>query len=124
MDWLSWILTIVLILVVFLYFHFRRFRGCIEETGLPLVPPFLCFGSEPRLYNKTIYHEWYLEKHRELGHSFTRYEGVTPIISTIDPEFIREVTVKQFDNFTDVVDINFSPGQTTLDISRYSFIKS
>ena len=83
-----------------------------------MVKPFLCFGSAPRLFNKMIYHEWYLEKHRELGRTFTRYEGVTPCIVTIDPDIIKEVTVKQFDNFTDVVDIEFSPGQTTLDVSR------
>jgi len=111
-------LALFLVILVALFFHFRRFRGCLEATGLPMVPPFLCFGSPPRLFNKIVYHEWYLEKHRELGHSFTRYEGVTPIICTIDPEFIKEVTVKQFDNFTDVVDIEFSPGQTTLDVAR------
>ena len=119
MDLLSCVLAIFLVILVFLFFHFRRFRGCLEATGLPMVPPFLCFGSPPRLFNKIVYHEWYLAKHRELGHSFTKYEGVTPIICTIDPEFIKEVTVKQFDNFTDVIDIEFSPGQTTLDVARY-----
>ena len=119
MDWLSWVLAIFLVILVALFFRFRRFRGCLEATGLPMVPPFLCFGSPPWLFNKIVYHEWYLEKHRELGRSFTRYEGVTPIICTIDPEFIKEVTVKQFENFTDVVDIEFSPGQTTLDVARY-----
>ena len=59
-----------------------------------------------------------MKKHKELGRSFARYWGVTPTISTIDPEFIKEVTVKQFDNFTDTVDVNFSPEQTTLDVSR------
>ena len=83
-----------------------------------MVKPFLCFGSAPRLFHKIIYFDWYHEKHRELGRTFTRYEGVTPCIVTIDPDIIKEVTVKQFDNFTDVVDIEFSPGQTTLDVSR------
>ena len=50
--------------------------------------------------------------------SFFSFIGVTPCISTIDPEMIKEITVKQFDNFTDVVDMDFSPGQTTLDVSR------
>ena len=47
------------------------------------------------------------------------FSGVTPCIITIDPEFIREVTVKQFDNFTDRLDIDFSPEQTTLDFSGW-----
>ena len=83
-----------------------------------MVKPFLCFGSAPRLFNKIVYFEWYLEKHRELGHTFTRYEGVTPSIVSIDPEFIKEVTAKQFDNFKDVLDIDFHPGQNTLLTAR------
>ena len=75
MEILSWILTIILVILVFFFFHFRRFRGCIEESGLPMVKPFLCFGSAPFLYNKIIYHIWSHEKHKELGRSFTRYEG-------------------------------------------------
>ena len=32
---------------------------------------------------------------------------------------IKEITVKQFDNFTDIIDIDFAPGQTTLDVSKW-----
>ena len=49
--------------------------------------------------------------------------GVTPCISTIDPEMIKEITVKQFDNFTDIIDIDFAPGQTTLDVSKWVLFK-
>ena len=49
---------------------------------------------------------------------FVSYTGVTPCITTIDPEFIKEVTATKFNNFTDVFDIDFAPGQTTLDVSR------
>ena len=118
MDLLTWFLTITLISLVALFFHLRRFRGYIEDTGLPIVPPFLCFGSPPFLLNEIVYHQWFVKKHKALGRSFARYWGVTPTISTIDPEFIKEVTVKQFDNFTDTIDVTFSPEQTTLDVSR------
>ena len=57
-------------------------------------------------------------KNIELGRTFVSYTGVTPCITTIDPEFIKEVTATQFNNFTDVFDIDFAPGQTTLDVSR------
>ena len=60
MDILSWFLAIILVLLVFLFFHFRRFRGCLEETGFPMVKPFLCFGSAPRLFLLTI--KYYLCK--------------------------------------------------------------
>ena len=49
---LTWILTGLLVLCVALIFHFRRFRGYLEHCGLPLVKPFLCFGSSPFLLNK------------------------------------------------------------------------
>lgn len=54
----------------------------------------------------------------ELGMTFGRYDGVKPTICTIDPELIKEITVKQFENFMDVFDVNFKPHQTTLDVSR------
>ena len=122
MDVMSIVLSILLICLIALYFHLRRFRGYLEATGLPLVKPFLCFGSPPILLNKVYYYKWSQEKFRQLGNTFCRYEGVTPAICTIDPDFIKEVVVKQFDNFTDVVDLDFEPGQTTLDVSRYVYL--
>ncbi len=63
--------------------------------------------------------DWYVKKIQQLGKTFVRYDGVTPTIVTIDPEIIKEVTAKQFDNFTDILEMNFSPEQTTLDVARY-----
>ena len=47
--------------------------------------------------------------------------GINPTIISIDPEFIKEVVVKQFENFTDVVtdEMPIPPEQTTLDLARY-----
>lgn len=119
MALLTYLLAIALVALVAFFFHLRRFRGIIERTGLPIVKPGLCLGSPPMIMKETYYGEWYLKKHQELGKTFGRYNGVTPSIVSIDPDFIREVTVKQFDNFTDVLDIEFSEGQTTLDVARY-----
>ena len=115
---MSIVLSIILICLVAVYFHFRRFRGSLDN-GLPMVKPFLCFGSPPYRFDKIHYHKWFHEKFQQLGNTFARFDGVTPCICTIDPEVIKEITVKQFDNFTDVIDIDFEPGQTTLEISRY-----
>ena len=57
-------------------------------------------------------------KIQQLGRTFCRYDGVIPCIVTIDPEFIKEVVVKQFDNFTDTFDFNLKPEETTLDSAR------
>ena len=117
---LTYILSCFLGPLVALYFYLRRYHGYLETTGLPVIPAFLCFGSPPYAFHRIHYHQWFAEKFRQLGRTFARYQGVTPAIITIDPEFIKEVVVKQFDNFTDVItnEIPLPPEQTTLDASR------
>ena len=91
MEVLSWILAIILAFLVWLFFHLRRFRGCLEDTGLPMVKPFFCFGSAPRLFNKIYYNRWYVEKHRELGRTFVSYTGkyfsVALILVSTNPQY-------------------------------------
>ena len=118
MDVSTVILSVILLGLFWLWLHLTRFRGDLESMNLPLVKPFLCLGSPPLVLNKTFMYRWYMEKHKCLGNTFARYDGVTPSIVTIDPEIIKEVTVKQFDNFTDRVNWKFVPQQTTLDLSR------
>jgi len=97
----------------------RRHHGYLETTGLPVVPAFMCFGSPPYAFHRIHYHEWFTEKFRQLGRTFARYQGVTPCILSIDPEFIKEVTVKQFDNFSHIIttEMPIPPEQCTLDMS-------
>merc|ERR1711860_247778 len=111
---LTFILAFLLIGVVSLYFYMRRHHGYLETTGLPVVPAFMCFGSPPYAFHRIHYHEWFTEKFRQLGRTFARYQGVTPCILSIDPEFIKEVTVKQFDNFSHII--------TTEDTRSHSLI--
>ena len=111
------LLGLSLVGIVWLWFHLKRNHGRLDPA-LPKLPTILCFGSPPFLYNKIIYHKWYQSKYKELGRTFGKYEGVTPTICSIDPEFIKEVTVKQFDNFTDVIPHEFAPEQTTLDRAK------
>ena len=101
--------------LVYLWFHLRSQYGFLETTGLPMVKPFLCFGSPPFAFHKMRMHEWYLDKIRQLGHTFGRYVGSTPGIVTIDPGFIKEVVVKQFDNFTESVQAQ--PPHDQMDLS-------
>ena len=116
---LTYILAFLLIGVVSLYFYLRRHHGYLETTGLPVVPAFMCFGSPPYAFHRIHYHQWYTEKFRQLGRTFARYQGVTPAITTIDPEFIKEITVKQFDNFSHVftTEIHVRPEQCTLEVA-------
>ena len=120
MALITYFLSLILIGFATLYFYLRRYHGYLETTGLPVVPAFGCFGSPPYAFHCIHYHQWFSEKFQKLGKTFARYQGVTPAIISIDPEFIKEVVVKQFDNFTDVIsdDIPLPPEQTTLDAAR------
>ena len=121
MALLTYVLSFILIGFVALYFYLRRHHGYLETTGLPVVPAFLCFGSPPYALHRVRYYEWFNKQHRQYGRTFARYMGISPAIVSIDPEFIKEVVVKQFENFTDVVtdELPITPEQTTLDLSRY-----
>lgn len=46
-----------------------------------------------------------MHKFKELGtKTYGRYDGVTPVIVTKDPELIKSVLVKNFDSFTSAFD--------------------
>ena len=84
------------------------FRGYIETLGIPVDPPYLAFGSEPRHAHKTDYH-FYSRKFKKFGtKTYGLYEGITPTIVTIDPELVKSVCSKNFDCFPAVVDVPVS----------------
>ena len=118
MELITLILGFILAGLVGLYFYLSRAHGYLETTGLPLLKPFLCFGSQPYWLHNLHYHEWYNKMFEKFGRTWARYDGVVPTICTYDPEIVREITTKQFENFTDILSHDFNPEQTTLDISK------
>ena len=116
------LLTIFLatVFVFFLatYIYLSKYRGIVENFGLPYIKPFLIFGSPPFMFHTFNYHKWEAEQFKKFGKTWAKYDGSVPTIRTIDPEFIKEVTVKQFDNFHATLDISLSDDQTTLDMSK------
>jgi hypothetical protein len=48
MDILTMLLAAIIVGIVSLWFYLTRNRGYIETLGIPVDPPYLCFGSEPR----------------------------------------------------------------------------
>ena len=122
-------LGIILIGCLYIAKYLTANRGVVENFGIPYIKPFLIFGSPPFLYHKFIFSDWMINQFKKLGRTWARYDGRTPVIVTIDPEFIKQVTVKQFDNFTDTFDF---PGikddemtlgmlNTSIDILFYRF---
>ena len=97
-------LGLILIGCLYIAKYLTANRGVVENFGIPYIKPFLIFGSPPFLYHKFIFSDWMINQFKKLGRTWARYDGRTPVIVTIDPEFIKQVTVKQFDNFTDTFD--------------------
>ena len=116
------LLTIFLasLFVLFLvtYIYLSKYRGVVESFGLPYIKPFFIFGSPPFMFHTFNYHDWEAEQFKKFGKTWAKYDGSIPVIRTIDPEFIKEVTVKQFDNFHASFDVPITDEQTTLDMAK------
>ncbi len=46
------LVAVLAVLVVTLCLYLTRNRGIIEKMGIPIDPPYLVFGSEPRALHK------------------------------------------------------------------------
>ena len=104
MPWLvvRWFRGILVDAITYIY------RGYIETLGIPIDPPYLIFGSEPRHANQSDYH-FYTRKFKKFGtKTYGKYDGVFPTIVTIDPELVKSVCSKNFDCFPAVVDMPVS----------------
>ena len=99
MDLLTIFLGIVTFILILLYKHLHQNRGVVEKWGVPYVKPFLWFGSPPYGMHKYNHREMYVEKSKKMGKTWAKYHGITPALVTIDHEIIKEVMVKQFENF-------------------------
>ncbi len=109
---------LLVIAILAMYLYMAQYRGVVESFGIPMVKPFLIFGSPPFLFNKYLIHEYWQNMFKKFGKTWGRYDGIRPTIVTIDPDILKEVLVKQFDNFTDTFDFHTKPEETSLDISR------
>ncbi len=100
---------------VVVYKYLMQNRGVVESFGIPMVKPFLIFGSPPYLYNQILVHKYYQDMAKKLGKTWGRYDGRSPCIVSTDSDFIKEVLVKHFDSFTDAFNFPTDPKETTLD---------
>ena len=87
----------VIILAVVLYII--RNYGTLEKCGIPVIPNFLCFGGGPWLRHQFNGLELNMERHHKYGSIFGCYRMSAPFIYVADPELIKQITVKDFDNF-------------------------
>ena len=74
-------------------------------------------GSEPFVHHVLDYSSYYLSKFKKYGLTYGRYEGIAPVVCTIDPEIIKSVTMKNGDSFQETFKIDLEPKYITLDVS-------
>ncbi len=91
------------ILILVLYRHLTKNQGWLESLGIPVIAPTL-FGSPPFNTHGVIWHEWIKKQHDNLGLNFGHYSGIIPVVYSIDPDIVKAVYVKNFEEFGDMYD--------------------
>jgi hypothetical protein len=118
MDVFTVIIGFLIICLLVLVKYLTKNYGYLESMNIPVIKPFLCFGSPPLSLHKIVWHQWYLEQHQKLGLTWGQYIGQYSIIVTIDPDIIKAVFVSNFDVFTDTMDSSgFKDRQMTMDMA-------
>ena len=119
MEWLTWILGLIAILLLVFIWKTTKNYGSLEALGIPVIKPFLFLGSPPLDWHNIKWHEWYKEQHDKFGHTFGHYIGSFAVISTISPEFVKAVYVKNFEEFGDMIDNpHLNDKMKTIDIAQ------
>ena len=106
---LSILLGALSVLLYSLCRHLRKNRGVLEALGIPVVKPSNPFlGSPPYDFHNVLYWKLYLERHKRYGLTYGYYEGISPVINTMDPEIVKSVAVKNSECFADKMDLEAS----------------
>ena len=105
-----------LLAMVALAVYLTRSRGSLEKLGIPIDRPFLIFGSQPHAIHE-VGHDYWNGKFARFGKTYGRYDGVTPIITTKDPDICKNVFVKHFECFPTSFELPcMTDKQATLDV--------
>ena len=115
---LTIILVIVIVILAIIYKRATRHYGYLESLGIPVIKPYLCFGSTPLNYHEIAFHNLDLEWYHKLGKPkvWGWYEGSLPTIATMDPSMLKAIIVKEFDSFR----LRGHPSQFVVDDKYYT----
>ncbi|XP_071130896.1 cytochrome P450 3A24-like [Mytilus edulis] len=90
----------VLALVVFaVNRHLKRHYGVFDRLGIPGPKPSLLCGNLAEILRKGQF-QAIMEWRSQYGRVFGYFEGYTPVLSVSDPEIVKQVLVKDFQNFS------------------------
>ena len=121
-----WLWALLVTICGLLYYYLKKPLDYFKELGIPYLPGWPLLGNMGSIIfrQKTVTD---LVQEIYNVHSEAKYVGafdfMTPVIVLRDPELIKSVTIKDFDNFMDhpsfVVDASVDPlyGRTLLNLS-------
>ena len=99
-----WLWTLLVIICGLLYYYLKKPLNYFEELGIPYIPGWPVLGN----MSSVIFRRKHInDVVREIYnvHSEAKYVGAfdftTPVIVLRDPELIKSITIKDFDNFVD-----------------------
>ena len=83
MDWCTIIISGLVIAIIALILRVTRNYGTLEALGIPVLKPFLCFGSPPLDWHNIVWFQWFHQQHQKYGLTFGSYNGYAAYINTI-----------------------------------------
>ena len=97
------------VLLYLLCRHLRKNRGVLEALNIPIVQPTNPFLASPPLdFHNVVFWKLYLERHKKYGLTYGYYEGISPVINTMDPEIVKSVAFANSQYFADKMDLEVS----------------
>ncbi len=103
MDLATIVLGGIFTLLLLLIWHLTKNRGELDGLGIPIDKPVGLLGSGPIDLHNHVLHKVDQGKFRKFGtKTFGKYDGVVPVVVTMDPEIMKSVLVKNFENFSDI----------------------
>ena len=73
MDLLSILIGLLSIIIIGIIWKVTKNYGTLETLEIPLMKPFLCFGSPPFDWHNVSWHEWFSSQHQKFGLTFGQY---------------------------------------------------
>ena len=77
MGLLTILLGIIGLGLFFILKHLMQNRKVIEKFGVPILKPFLCFGSPPFNFHQFNVREFYVEQCKKHGKTWAFYNGIS-----------------------------------------------
>lgn len=91
-------LIVAVLLSVILYWYSTKNHDYWRKRGIPCTKTYPFLGSFGDLLTKNM-EDIEIERYRKLGRLYGYFEGSKPQITVADPELIRNILVKDFQNF-------------------------